>query len=53
MHVQQGLRHCLIDGGEMVGRDQQAIRDWGGGCPPKVKAAPEGALKVGGGESYA
>lgn len=29
MQVLHGFRHCLLNGGERVGRDQQAIRSWG------------------------
>lgn len=38
------MRHCHINDGEKMGRDQQA--NGLGGCPPKVKAAQEAGPTV-------
>lgn len=38
------MRHCHINDGEKMGRDQQA--NGLGGCPPKVKAVQEAGPTV-------
>lgn len=39
VQVPHGLRHCRINDGEKMGKDQQTKQGWG--SPPKVRAAQE------------